>query len=385
MIPEPQRTYLLELLAALGPAAKDFVVAGAQAIKFALPEARGTKDFDFLLNVLALRTTHAPLADILRQLGYAPAEGARNFQFEKPIPDSTEKMRIEFMAPDELKRRSDFRVDVQQGVHARACTGGSIALEESESHALEGTLPNGKAFAASIRVIKPHALVMLKLLALYDRYNNIRGPQEATHDREEARTHAADIVAVLKGQVDGDQFTQAFVHQFRQDPFLGLRVLRIFHDFFREPTSPGFILYGEHVAANIPLSRDAKEELPRDVERSHRAVSRIFPVAEFYALAAAIDDCCDWERIPHLTEDYLKTLENARIRVGDAIALLFLPGAAFGGALSQGSHLITSASEAIAELPAAQREILQAYLRSRAKSLQGNQELRRRFPHALQD
>jgi hypothetical protein len=45
MIPEPQQTYLLEFLAALGPAAKDFVIAGAQAIKFTLPEARGTKDF----------------------------------------------------------------------------------------------------------------------------------------------------------------------------------------------------------------------------------------------------------------------------------------------------------------------------------------------------
>jgi hypothetical protein len=52
MIPEPQQTYLLEFLAALGPAAKDFVIAGAQAIKFTLPEARGTKDFDFLLDVI---------------------------------------------------------------------------------------------------------------------------------------------------------------------------------------------------------------------------------------------------------------------------------------------------------------------------------------------
>jgi hypothetical protein len=36
MIPEPQRTYVLELLKALGPAANDFVVAGAQAMKFVL-------------------------------------------------------------------------------------------------------------------------------------------------------------------------------------------------------------------------------------------------------------------------------------------------------------------------------------------------------------
>jgi hypothetical protein len=36
MIPDPQRTYLLELFAALGPPAKDFILAGAQAIKFAV-------------------------------------------------------------------------------------------------------------------------------------------------------------------------------------------------------------------------------------------------------------------------------------------------------------------------------------------------------------
>ena len=40
MIPEPQRTYLLELLQALGPMADDFVVAGAQAMKFILQKAR---------------------------------------------------------------------------------------------------------------------------------------------------------------------------------------------------------------------------------------------------------------------------------------------------------------------------------------------------------
>jgi hypothetical protein len=56
---EPQRTYALELLAALGPAAEDFVIAGAQAIKFAVQDARGTKDVDFILNVIALRADHS--------------------------------------------------------------------------------------------------------------------------------------------------------------------------------------------------------------------------------------------------------------------------------------------------------------------------------------
>ena len=53
----PARTYLLELFAALGSPAKDFILAGAQAIKFAVQEARGTKDVDFILNVIALRAS----------------------------------------------------------------------------------------------------------------------------------------------------------------------------------------------------------------------------------------------------------------------------------------------------------------------------------------
>ena len=72
MIPEPQRTYLLELLEALGPAADDFVVAGAQAMKFAVQKARGTKDVDFILNVIALRNEPLQLAKVFESLGYAP-------------------------------------------------------------------------------------------------------------------------------------------------------------------------------------------------------------------------------------------------------------------------------------------------------------------------
>jgi hypothetical protein len=152
VIPEPQRTYLLELLNALGSAAQDFVVAGAQAMKFAVEEARGTKDFDFLLDVVALRREPLRLAQIFENLGYLPVPESRNFQFEKPIAGSAEKMRIEFMAPEEYKREKDFRVDIQNGVHARACMGGSIALVQSDPHTISGKLPNGDNFTARARV-----------------------------------------------------------------------------------------------------------------------------------------------------------------------------------------------------------------------------------------
>ncbi len=277
MIPEPQLTYVLELLAALGPTADEFVIAGAQAIKFAVKNARGTKDVDFILDVIALRAEQLKLEQVLKQLGYTAVAGARNFQFEKPIPNSAETMRIEFMAPEEFKRPADFRVDVQDGVHARACAGGTIALAESDEHRLEGKLPDGRAFAGKVRVTKAHALVMLKLLALYDRYRNIRGPQEARHDREEAQTHAADIVAIVKARADLAEFKRQFEGQFGVDPNLGSRVSVILDDFFRDVTAPGYLLYEEYLASTLPAGREPQVEIREESARAHRILQRVLP------------------------------------------------------------------------------------------------------------
>lgn len=275
MIPEPQRTYVLELLRALGPASDDFVVAGAQAMKFMIERARATKDIDFVLDVVRLRGEQLQLSTRLQKLGYQVVEGSRNFQFEKLIPNSRETMRIEFMAPDEFKRQKDFRVEIQNGVHARACTGGAIAIVESETHQLSGRLPDGSDFTAALRVTKPHALVMLKLLALDDRYRNIRGPAEARHDREEARTHAADIVAIVSAQLDLAEFKRAFQHQFNLSPELGKRVWGILSEYFRENVSPGLLAYEEILVADRPLDRDTRREVADELERAHRLMGKL--------------------------------------------------------------------------------------------------------------
>ena len=278
MIPEPQRTYILELLKALGPAADDFVVAGAQAMKFFLERTRATKDIDFVLDVVGLRGEELSIGAKLQDLGYMAVESSRNFQFEKPIPNSAENMRIEFMAPEEFRREKDFRIDVDKGVHARACTGGSIAIAESALHAISGRLPDGSPFETSIRVTKPHALVMLKLLALDDRYRNIRGLAEARHDREEARTHAADIVAIVSVQVDADKFKTDFQQQFQADAELGLRVLKILGTYFRETTSPGLLVYEEFIVADKPLDRNARREVSQEIERAHKLMLKLLPL-----------------------------------------------------------------------------------------------------------
>ena len=79
MIPEPQRTYILELLKARGPAADDFVVAGAQAMKFLLERARATKDIDFVLDVAGLRGEELSIGAKLQDLGYMAVETLGTF------------------------------------------------------------------------------------------------------------------------------------------------------------------------------------------------------------------------------------------------------------------------------------------------------------------
>ena len=383
MIREPQRTYILELLQALGPAADDFVVAGAQAMKFILEHARATKDIDFVLDVVGLKAESVSVRATLEELGYSVVHGAQNFQFEKPIPNTAEMMRIEFMAPEEFRRRSDIRVYVEKGVHARACTGGSIAVAESAVHKISGKLPNGSRFTASIRVTKPHALVMLKLLALDDRYRNIRGPADAKHDREEARTHAADIIAIVSAQVDLKQFKADLQRQFRADSVLGLRVTRIMRSYFRETTSPGLLVYEEFTVADKPLNREARREVSGEVERAHAMMLSLLPPKEFFELLAAVDDSCDVDRNPGLVEEFLTSLEQARTTIDHPRAVDHLPGSGFGGAFRRGDTFIMSSAEASRALSVEELRIVRDYLSLCGDKLRRNAELLERFPQAL--
>lgn len=277
MIPEPQKTYLLELLTALGPFADDFVLAGAQSMKFALGDARATRDFDFLLDAVHLRERDSRVGETLDALGYRVVPESRNFQFEKQIPKSREIMRIEFMAPHELRRKRDFRVDIERGLHARECFGGGIALRESDEHELHGTLPNGQTAIVRLRVTRPTALVLLKLLALDDRYKNIRGPDEAEHDREEAQTHAADIMAVMTAIPDTAEFRRRFYEQVEGQEEVGDRVMTILEQYFSADTSPGILLYEEALRRNQPAGRETRIQIRNELSRAFRMIQQLMP------------------------------------------------------------------------------------------------------------
>lgn len=270
MIPEPQRSYVLELWSELGPASADFVLVGGQALKFAVARARATKDFDFILDVIAIRQGSVSVAVALDRLGYAVVAESQNFQFEKPIPKSAHTMRVELLAPDEYKRKNNFRVDLGDDVHARACLGGSIVLEESDSHEINGHLPSGAAARAHIRVSRPHALVFMKCLAMDDRHRNLRGIQHYEHDRNSAQIHVADIVDILAVQTSLARFRRSFIKQFTPDPNLRARLSQITREYFASDDSPGLLVYEEHVTENSDLSR---EQVSAEVNRAHRLLS----------------------------------------------------------------------------------------------------------------
>jgi hypothetical protein len=224
---------------------------------------------------------------------------------------------------------------------------------------------------------------MLKLLALSDRYSNLRGAKEARHDREEAQTHAADIVAILETVPDLSEFNAQFISQFQTDPNLGLYVLSILRDFFRAITSPGLLVYSEHVAANLPADRATPAIVRSETERARSMVAQIIPAPEFYAVAAAIDESTDQSQGAPFVDEYLSNLEDARIPITDALALQSLPSGAFSGAYDRGATFVMSASEPIAKLPQSQRDLLHAHLQEKLKRIAATEALRTKYPHTL--
>src|SRR5215216_7645919 len=70
------------------------------------------------------------------------------------------------------------------------------------------------------------------------------GPEQYEHDRDEARIHAGDIIAILSVQ-DMGAFRGRFLKQFELDSAVGERTLQIVEDYFGDETKPGVLLYEE--------------------------------------------------------------------------------------------------------------------------------------------
>jgi hypothetical protein len=78
-------------------------------------------------------------------------------------------------------------------------------------------------------------------------------------------------------RIESEQFETEFERQFDRDPELGLRVSKVLHDYFRETTSPGLIVYEELPIADKPLDRDARREVLSEVEKAHALMRLLLP------------------------------------------------------------------------------------------------------------
>jgi hypothetical protein len=266
VIEEPQLSYLLELLYGLGENANHFILVGARAMNFNVKEGRGTKDFDFVLSVQILRNSRNDISSILKSLGYDVIENSKYFQFDKKIPGSNESIRIGFLAPEE--EGTSFRVKIQDKFHARSGLGAEIVYNESYTIELNGMTPDGNPLKRNIRIARIWAVLMLKIIALDDRYKNIRGVGHANHDRDEARIHSSDVIKIINDHIRSVDFADNFWRQINDNLVLKDRITQILKDFFTETTSPGIQLYREFVGMqeSVKLDEDEEQRIIKEVE-----------------------------------------------------------------------------------------------------------------------
>jgi len=144
----------------------------------------------------------------------------------------------------------------------------------TQNEIIEGSLPSGEPARARVQVTRAHALVLLKLLAMDERYRNLRGVAHRAHDRQEARTHADDIVAVMSAQTDLDEFRKRFARQFAEEIGLKERTKEIIKAYFADESRPGVILYEESLVSSLPPGETVRE-LKGELRRAQRYVASL--------------------------------------------------------------------------------------------------------------
>src|SRR5262249_9923149 len=140
-------------------------------------------------------------------------------------------------------------------------------------------------------------------------------PALGEHDRNEARVHAADIIAIVSAQPDPLNFQLHFDRQFGVDRDLDMRVHQIVQDYFGTDIAPGFLLYEEFLVANTPASdSDQRRVVMPELERAHMLMKALLARSPtFEDLRKSVEDVVDRQ----FTESFLRDLQERRVRVLD--------------------------------------------------------------------
>lgn len=199
----------------------------------------------------------------------------------------------------------------------------------------------------------------------------VRGPAEARHDREEARIHAADIIAVTGVQADMKTCRQDFENQFSADPALGLRVLRILDSYSARVPRRGCWCMRNTWSETSLLIAPPEARLPASLPE-HSLMLGLLPPTLFFQLLAGIEDCCDLERSSPLVEAFRLSLDRSGISIYSQDALPFIPTVVYGGAFSRGDKFVVSTGELLAQLTETELALVRQHLFACAERLETN-------------
>jgi hypothetical protein len=195
--------------------------------------------------------------------------------------------------------------------------------------------------------------------------------------------HAADIIAITIAQVDMNGFRQSFENQFNSDLALGERVLRISDGYFRTCTSPGLLLYEEHVTGDKPLDRVTRGEVSAEIARAHRVMLGLLPPTTFFQLSQESRILATWNGAQGWWRSFLSNLDVSGISIYSHNAQEFIPTVAFSGAFSRGDKFVVSTGELLGQLSTGELALARHHLIACAERLAKNEELTKRYVRAL--
>lgn len=165
------------------------------------PIPRVTQDLDLLLTAELVGNTEdmAAVRAALDRLGYGVIEGSEYLQFLRKVTD-TQVVKIDLLTAqlDVLKDSPTIKVDerrarpavkIEPPIHAHP-TDGAIGLTETAlTLEVTGTLTNGDAAQACVRLPHPFSYLLMKLTAFRDRKDD--------PDKDLGQHHALDIFRIM--------------------------------------------------------------------------------------------------------------------------------------------------------------------------------------------
>lgn len=245
---EAARRVMVEVWQILGAYRDAIVLVGGWVPELLLPGASpphtGSIDVDLLLNPERLRQAqYAELLRLLEERGYQKTEKAFRYAREVVVDEGEPvTVEVDFLVP---KGAKGGRSRLMPGFRAIEADGSRLALEATETRAVEGRLPDGARHRVEVVVPSVEAFIVMKAYALRGRLKE---------------KDAYDVVFCLRNWPGGVADVGRRLAPHRGEPEVR-EALRILAVHFASPEHLGSQAYATFVG---PADADERAFLARD-------------------------------------------------------------------------------------------------------------------------